>query len=1004
VLHENCRLELTLIATLILSQVAPFIQIFSTAVGAAASIQQDIGAAKREADSISTKASEIQGHVKFENVSFTYPSRLDVEVLKNVSLDFPSGKHTALVGQSGSGKSTIAELIEKLYVPSEGVISIDADDVKDMDVAHLRSAIGYVEQSPTLLSRSILENIALGLVGSENPNHSRLKEFLSTTQLEDYVVACRNEQDLNGVADFKTNNPLIEELLRLVQDVAVIAKADDFVRDLKYGYATIIGSKGRNLSGGQKQRVAISRALIRNPKILILDEATSAIDSQTESQIFTGIVGSKNASNQRTLITIAHRLSTIRDAHNIFVLKDGSLIERGSHSELISLKGVYSEMVGLQRARFVNSDEVKSSCNEIFKNEHEIISNATEGAEQKLEEESENSEISSQRPFDSLLSGIWRLINKYTLLILLAFVGTIVVGGSFSAEAVIFGNTVGQLNACRSPSEIRSSGRFFGLMFFILGLVEFFANLISWTGFGIISEQLLFKVRAESFQTLLSQKLDWHHSGKRNPASLLSIITKDGTALGGLSGSVIGSILSIFINLIAAIVLTNVIAWKIALVCLSTVPLLLGAGIIHLKVLAEFEDKHENAYAKSVEIAIEALEAIKTVSAFSLQDDTIARYKQALRGPRKEIVKVSLQSSLWQASTYFIGNLSYALAFWWGSKQIIQGTYSTAQFLIVVMSLLVSAQLWGMMFAMAPDLVSGKAAVSRLLNLLDLKTTHDYTPLSEDQYRLKEKDLEAYVDEKPNVVWPEEALSVSFRDVDYAYASRKDHPVLRGLNLHVPAGKFGALVGASGAGKSTIISLIEKLYTPTKGNVLIGGFDIKRFQDDSFRDNIALVPQDCTLFEGTIKFNVLLGARPDQSVSDEDIEDACKLAHIHDTIKGLPEQYKTECGSNGVQLSGGQRQRIAIARALIRQPRLLLLDESTSALDAESEKAIQESLSTVAGHTTILAIAHRYYTIQKADVIFMIDDGKCIDEGSHNELYQRNATYRQSSDQQKLDI
>jgi ATP-binding cassette subfamily B (MDR/TAP) protein 1 len=967
-----------------------------------------MGSATEEKSSNAVKATELQGDIQFNNVSFTYAARPNVQVLSNISMNFPRGKHTALVGRSGSGKSTIAELIERLYAPSEGSISINGHDLKNIEVSQLRSTIGFVEQNPTLFNRSILENIALGLLGSENPNHSQLRHFLSTGELADFAMACRNDKDQIGIATSESSNPSIVEIMRLVHDAAVIAKADDFIRNLKYGYATVIGSKGRNLSGGQKQRIAIARALIRNPKILILDEGTSAIDSQTESKILASIVGSTadnpEVPDNRTLITIAHRLSTIKNANIIFVLKKGRLVEKGSHSDLISAKGVYSGMVDLQQARFVDElDATRSNLKDVSVEKDEVIVESMGEVEDKRYEEPENSEISSQKPFGSLFSGIWHLINKYTLLILLAFIGSIVVGGSFSAEAVIFGNTVSQLNTCRSPSDIRSSGRFFGLMFFILGLVEFFANVISWAGFGIVSEQLLFKVRAASFRTLLSQKLDWHNSGKRNPASLLSIITKDGTALGGLSGSVIGSILSIFINLIAAIVLTNVIAWKIALVCLSTVPLLLGAGMIQLKVLAKFEDKHENAYATSVEIAIEALESIKTVSAFSLQKDTISRYKQSLRGPRKEIVNVSMQSSFWQASTYFVGNLSYALAFWWGSKQIVEGTYSIAQFLIVVMSLLVSAQLWNQMFAMAPDLVSGKAAAARILNLLDLGSQHDHPPLPENQYSSEEKDIEAFVDEKPKVSWPKGALSVSFKDVDYAYASRKDHLVLKSMNIHVPSGKFGALVGASGAGKSTIISLIERLYVPSKGQVLVGGLDINRLHDDSFRDNIALVPQDCTMFDGTIRFNVLLGARPDQTVSDDDVENACKLAQIHDTIKELPQEYDTECGSNGVQLSGGQRQRIAIARALIRKPKLLLLDESTSALDAESEKGIQESLSTISGQTTILAIAHRYYTIQKADIIFVIDDGRCIDKGSHNELFHRNAAYRMSSEQQRLD-
>ena len=525
-------------------------------------------------------------------------------------------------------------------------------------------------------------------------------------------------------------------------------------------------------------------------------------------------------------------------------------------------------------------------------------------------------------------------------------------------------------------------------MFFVLAIIEFFANLISWAGFGWVSEKTVYSVRVLSFRSLMEQDLQWHQSKGRTPAMLLSYITRDGNALAGLSGSVVGTLFSITVNLIAAIILTHIIAWRIALVCLALVPLLLGAGLMELRVLGQFEEKHETAYTKSVDIGVEAITSIKTIASFSLEEETLQTYRKSLKGPRKETFRVTVQASLWQAVTYFLGNLVNALAYWWGAKQIIAGNYTQTQFLIVVFSLLVSALLWSQMFALAPELSSARAAMARILSLIEIGSDK-----MQGNVGKLTADVEA-TGEKQSSTPTTQASSVQLRDVHFSYPARPDIKVLNGLSIDMRPGKFYALVGPSGAGKSTIISLVERLYTPSAGGILIDGVDITKSRSVSFRDNIALVPQESVLFEGSIEFNISLGARPGHAVSRASIEEACKLANIHDTIMALPEGYSTLCGPNGNQFSGGQKQRLSIARALVRKPSLLILDESTSALDAESERLLQDGLSRAARGITVIAIAHRLHTIRKADVIFLIEEGRCVDRGSHEELLERSESYR----------
>jgi ATP-binding cassette subfamily B (MDR/TAP) protein 1 len=227
--------------------------------------------------------------------------------------------------------------------------------------------------------------------------------------------------------------------------------------------------------------------------------------------------------------------------------------------------------------------------------------------------------------------------------------------------------------------------------------------------------------------------------------------------------------------------------------------------------------------------------------------------------------------------------------------------------------------------------------------------------------------------------------------------------ILRGLNPRIKPGSFWALVDPSGAGKSIVIALIERFYTPSSGSVSIDGRNTSKLNSISFRDDIALVPQESVLFDGTIRFNLSLGARPNHEPSLEEIETACRTANIHDTISSLPLGYETPCGSNGNQFSGGQMQRVSIARALVQKPRLLLLDESTSALDAESQRLVEEALERTAKDITVIAIAHSLHTIRRADCIFVIEGGKCVDRGTHEDLVGRNETYRENAMHQTLD-
>jgi ATP-binding cassette subfamily B (MDR/TAP) protein 1 len=327
--------------------------------------------------------------------------------------------------------------------------------------------------------------------------------------------------------------------------------------------------------------------------------------------------------------------------------------------------------------------------------------------------------------------------------------------------------------------------------------------------------------------------------------------------------------------------------------------------------------------------------------------------------------------------------LAFALGFWYGGKLLSRGEYTLFQFFLVFNEIIFGAQSAGTVFSFAGDMSKAKNSAAALKKLYDRQPTID--PWSDDGAPLDHVEG-----------------TLEFRDVHFRYPTRPDVPVLRGLNLTVKPGQYIALVGPSGCGKSTTIAMLERFYDPLAGGVYIDGKEISSLNLNDYRSHLALVSQEPTLYQGTIKDNVLLGADRGQ-VSDEQIIRACKDANIYDFIMSLPDGFATDVGNKAALLSGGQKQRIAIARALIRDPKVLLLDEATSALDSESEKVVQAALDVAAKGRTTIAVAHRLSTIQKADIIYVFDKGVIAEKGTHHELMALKGRYRELVSLQSLE-
>ncbi|CAG1981321.1 unnamed protein product [Fusarium graminearum] len=962
-------------ACVVLGGIAPLLPLVGAAVGSFEKLREDMDspATIDTGSSNGEKIASVEGTVSFRNVSFAYVSRPHHTVLKNVSFECPAGKHTALVGLSGSGKSTVAGLTSRIYDPTEGTVLLDGHDVKDLNVKGLRSHMSLVQQEPSLLDRSIVENIALGILNSAQPEHEGFKATILGTGLAELAAKLREGDSLVTAA--QSFGQEMVDLIDRVQEAARLADASGFVDRLEYGYGTLVGTGGKLVSGGQRQRLALARALVRDPKILILDEATASLDSASEHRIQMAI---ESIAKNRTVIAIAHRLSTIKNADNIIVMNNGEIIEQGNHLELMALNGSYASMVRLQT---VDSEDAGSTTSTVHTDgvlsekdslvDIKVRGTEKEEADVSKEEEAKEKEVSPEADaaLDSTKSAwvvtktIGGMVRPYLLLIVVCLFAATIVGLTFSSSGLIFGYTIDNLSPCNPVEDIRWAGKFFGGMWFLIACVELLANTTSWTGFGMVAEKLLYKIRVLCFRSLYEQDLDWHQSEGRTPTALLSVITSDAAAVGGFSGSIIGTIFSIVVNFLVAIILSHILAWKIAIVCLVIVPILLGCGIMQLRSLSKFERRHAGAFSGAVGIANEAVNSFKTISSLSIEEEVMSSYRRALRAPQKEITLASMYANLWLSLANSTGNLIYAFAYWWGSTRITAGEASQREFFIILICMLVSAQLWGQMFSLAPEVSRARAAASRILSLINLGSSKEKAKKGKLALALEstKRDVEACAEASAKSSGGKGATIV-FKDVKFSYPARPHIQILTGMSFTISAGQFVGLVGPSGAGKSTIMSLVQRMYRPTGGTVEIDGVDICAREGNEFRNDIAVVPQDCALFDGTIRFNVSLGSTPDHEPTDDEIHEACKLANIHNVIMELPEAYDTECGPNGSRLSGGQRQRLAIARALVRKPKLLLLDESTSALDAESERALQEGLERVARGITVIAITHRLHT------------------------------------------
>ncbi|KAJ8098949.1 P-loop containing nucleoside triphosphate hydrolase protein [Lipomyces tetrasporus] len=924
-----------LLGALSLGQTTPNIRRIANGIMAAGKIfatidrQSCIDSSSPDGASLDT----ISGEIDFKDIRFRYPTRPEASILHNFNLHVSAGETIALVGSSGSGKSTVVGLLQRFYLPTGGNLFLDKQDISQLNIRWLRSQISVVSQEPTLFGCSIFENIAFGLIGTSNEN-----------------------------ASVDIQRCLVEKACNEANCMSFIAKFPD-------GIDTLVGDRGVLLSGGQKQRIAIARAIVGNPKILILDEATSALDTESEEVVQSAL---DRAAKERTTIVIAHRLSTIKDADKIIVMSKGEIVEQGTHHELMALNGIYFNLVQSQQMQQSKSTEIEEKDD--YQTAVDLVRTMSLVHEK---EDVEGNDIN-----DTRLYGFWKCAGWIARescpelrVVLVGIMFASITGLSNPIQAVFFAKCVSSFEFTHiNYGEMRHTVNMYSGLFFMLAVVEGIAFTMSGAYLVYASQHLVRRARLIMFRHYLRQDIAFHDCPANSPSALSSTLSTEAQQLEGLTGTTFGQIVYTSVTLAAGMILSLCIGWKLALVCIACMPILIGCGAGRVYVMTHMQATAKQAYLESADSACEAIRDVRTVAALNRENQVQEEYFDGISSQVTKNRVVSVHSAglyaLCQAMLFWI----LALAFWYGSTLLVKKEYSIFQFFISLMAIITGTQSAGQVFSYAPDMAKAKEAAESIMNLTAQKPVIDTW--------------------NESGIFPREVKgNIEFANVYFRYPSRPDIPILRSLSFSIKQGQFAAFVGSSGCGKSTTLGLLEQFYRLDSGQILLDGQDISAFNINKYRNLIGLVQQEPALFSGSIRYNLHLGTS--EAITDEEMHDACKQANIHDFIMSLPDGYDTLCGAKGTLLSGGQKQRIAIARAILRKPRILLLDEATSALDSESEKVVQDALDKAAKGRTTIAVAHRLSTIQNADVIFVFENGRVLEYGTHQQLLANKSRYHE---------
>jgi len=902
--------------------------------------------------------------ISFDDVRFGYVAA--EPVLRGLSLRVEPGETVAVVGASGSGKSTIALLLPRFYDPQGGSVSIGGYNIADVTRDSLRAAIGMVMEDSFLFSDTVRANIAYG-----RPDAT-----------EDEVIAA-----------------------------AQAAQAHEFIERLPRGYDTVVGEQGLTLSGGQRQRVALARALITNPRLLLLDDATSAIDPRLEAEIHAAL---REVMRGRTTLIIAHRRSTLNLADRIVVLDQGRVTDSGTHEELSERCPLYRRLItgpeagpgaaGLIRTRAGHTVE------EALDGRGTLAGGALAGAPGLALLGGAGGRGSAGRGRGggagvggANVSGTFaslppspRLLAQVEALPSARDVPDVDLGRARAADrhftlrrllrplmfALIAGLILDGLDAVAGlalPALVRTGidhgveTKVFhaivvvSLIGLAIVLADWIVNVAETMVVGRNGERLLFTLRVKLFAQLQRLGLDFYE--REMSGRIMTRMTTDVDALStflqtGLV-TMVSSVLTFF-GVLAALLIINL---RLGLSILGIFPVLLAATLVFRSKSAKaYAEAREKVAAVNADLA-ENVAGLRVTQSFRREPTNRARFGRLSDAFRVTRLRTQRYIAVYFPFVQTLSTVAGAIVLVAATGQMRNGTLGVGAliaYLLYIDMVFSPVQQLSQVFDGYQQAMVG---LRRITELLRLGTS---TPAPS----------------QPVVAGPLRGR-IELRDVDFGYTGSEVNAIDE-VNLTIEPGETVALVGQTGAGKSTLVKLVARFYDVTGGSVLVDGTDVRDYDLASYRHRLGVVPQESYLFAGTVRDSIKY-ARPD--ASDAEVEAAARATGAHDMISGLPDGYDHQVSERGRNLSAGQRQLIALARAQLADPAVLLLDEATAALDLAAEAVVNHAISELTAARTTIVVAHRLTTAARADRIVVMDAGRVAEIGSHEELLAADGTY-----------
>ncbi|MFH7596963.1 ABC transporter ATP-binding protein [Streptomyces racemochromogenes] len=902
--------------------------------------------------------------VEFEDVRFGYdPER---PVLDGFSLRLAEGETVAVVGASGSGKSTVSLLLPRFYDADHGTVRVGGHDVRELTYDSLRAAIGLVPEDSFLFSDTIRANIAYGRPGATD-----------------------------------------EE----IREAARAAQAESFIQVLPDGYDTKVGEQGLTLSGGQRQRIALARALLTDPRLLLLDDATSAVDARVEHEIHEAL---RAVMAGRTTLLIAHRRSTLALADRIAVLDGGRLADLGTHEELERRSALYRRLLTDPEALGAGSPRTPDAPS-MAEFERDVERDLERDIE--LEAEIDSEPVSAKRRVaDGVTPELWRRRDKAeepppgATPELLAQVAALppaddrpevdeeraaaaeesyglrrLLHGFWAPLAVSLGLVALDAGAGLLLPVLIRHGIDQGVEKAALGAVwaaaalalavvtaQWAAQVAETRMTGRTGERVLYALRVKIFAQLQRLGLDYYE--RELTGKIMTRMTTDVDSLSsflqtGLVTAVV-SVLTFFGILIALLVLDL----ELALIVFATLPVLvLATFVFRRKSVAAYELARDRVSLVNADLQ-ESVAGLRLVQAFRRQHTGATRFAERSDSYRRARVR-----GQWLISVYFpfvqlLSSGAAAAVLIVGAGRVEAATLTTGALVAYLLYI---------------DLFF--APVQQLSQVFD-----GYQQATVSLGRIQDLLREPTTTPPPAAPRAVDGLrgEIAFEDVRFAYATAEERgekgEALGGITLRIPAGQTVAFVGETGAGKSTLVKMVARFYDPTSGRVTADGTDLRELDLTAYRHRLGVVPQESYLFPGTVRDAIAYG-RPE--ASDAEVEAAARAVGAHDMIATLDGGYLHTVAERGRNLSAGQRQLIALARAELVEPDVLLLDEATAALDLATEAQVNQATDRLAGKRTTLVVAHRLTTAARADRVVVMERGRVVEDGSHAELLARGGRY-----------